>query len=711
MIVLCVGMYRACSTWQYGVASQILERNGGARRLGFIEGIDFDRKLDLAALGDERGVLKAHDAHRRFADELQAGRALGLYAYRDLRDVIYSYIHKTGLTFEQLAERGFFELCLENDRFWRSQPGLIIQTYEDLTAEPARGVAEIAAHLGVELADGEAAEIADSLSFEANRKRTEAMTERLKAEGNELSSQDQSRFDPVTLLHWNHLRKGQTGGWRELASPEQRGLMAHYFGPWLASRGYEADAAWAPTLPAEQLRRATIRLSFAPNREDILLDRIFLGRKGTYLDIDAFDPIRSNKTYYFYLRGWRGVNVGISPSPRDRFVEDRPADLNLGVRLPYDPMTDEHGDGPPIRGLADLIAEHRIVPPEVVAFSVPADPAPILADLPLATWKPSVLIVETRLGLVDPEAFRPWEATLLGLGYLPAAVAGPNRIYLRADLESEMPELGRPVGVLDNYAPAEPPVEIDEEGWRRVGEGRFGVEATPSWRGEIAGLLAIRRSQQAEVNGERHELAAERDRHAAEAEARRSDHEGWHRERAGWEAEREALRPERMAWTARQAAWESDRAAMEADRARLEAELRREAEAHQALERRRVSELGELDFTLAIDREAAIDAASLAEAKLARAEQALARAEADRVRVEADRDRLAAEVGRLEAELARHASEAEARDLAVLEAQRTLRPYRLIDRFGVVGSIHRRVRPLKRFFAARGGIHGPKRPI
>ncbi len=626
MMVFCVGMYRACSTWQYGVACQVLERHGGARRLGFIWGGDFDRKVDLAGLGGSRAVLKAHDAHPRFADELAAGRALGLYSHRDLRDVVFSWIHKTGSTFEELAEWGFFELCLENDRFWRAQPRMLVQSYAHLTAEPTKGVAEIAAHIGVGLAEADARAIADSLSFEANWKRTQAIAEQIRAKGQEPSTRDQSRYDPVSLLHWNHLREGRTGGWRELATPEQKGVMAHYFGSWLTAHGHEADDGWAPKLAPERLREATRRISYAPNREDILLDRLFAGRKGTYLDIDAPDPIRSNKTYYFYRRGWRGVNVGTGPGPRHRFVEDRPADLNLAIRLPYDPGTDEAIDGPPIRRVAELIAEHRVDPPEVVAFSVADDPGPILADLPLATWRPTALIVEARLALVEPEGYRVWEPLLLGLGYLPAAAAGPSRIYLRADLAGDLPALAGPVGVLDNYAPAEPPAEFDREGWLRERESR----GAPTWPGEIAALLAERRALEAAIEHAR-------------------------------------------------------------------ADLRAEAAAREAAEARGRQEVEALGATLARESEAALDADRLAHAKLSRSEQLLGWAQRERVRLDGELRRSVSTVEALERALldARH---------ALLEAERALRPYRLVDHFGVVGSIYCRVRPLKRLLPPSIGL-------
>src|SRR5438132_11942151 len=89
MYVFCAGMYRACSTWQYAVASQLVETHLQGRRLGYLSGDQFAAWDD--ALADDAGcyVLKSHDADERLAAALREGRALALYAYRDLRDVAY----------------------------------------------------------------------------------------------------------------------------------------------------------------------------------------------------------------------------------------------------------------------------------------------------------------------------------------------------------------------------------------------------------------------------------------------------------------------------------------------------------------------------------------------------------------------------------------------------------------------------------------------
>jgi hypothetical protein len=252
MYVFCVGMYRACSTWQYEIVSHLVERYKGGRRLGFLTADQFQNHESSSPAGAEWQVLKSHDAHAEFARALGDSRALAVYAYRDLRDVAFSLMHKFAATFDDIVRERLLERCLENDTLWMSQPNLVCQRYEEIVADPVRAVTELATHLQIPLSAGEAEQLAADYSFEANQERANALRDRLKAEGVDLSGRDNAlRFDPHTLLHWNHLRENRNGGWREQASPQQRKRLATIVGDWLSARGYERDRLW--TEPVEKV--------------------------------------------------------------------------------------------------------------------------------------------------------------------------------------------------------------------------------------------------------------------------------------------------------------------------------------------------------------------------------------------------------------------------------------------------------------------------
>ncbi len=148
--VLCGGMYRACSTWQYEVVSHLCERYLDGERLGYVTSgqyvdlmlSDAAKRRTLPGNAARWRILKSHDRHPVFARSLTAGHAIAIYAYRDVREVVFSLMHKRGMSFQQLLRHGMIHQILANDRFWMAQPDLLVQRYDDLLAEPANGVAE-----------------------------------------------------------------------------------------------------------------------------------------------------------------------------------------------------------------------------------------------------------------------------------------------------------------------------------------------------------------------------------------------------------------------------------------------------------------------------------------------------------------------------------------------------------------------------------------
>ena len=76
--VLCGGMYRACSTWQYEVAAHLIEQHLGGERLGYLTGDQYAARLrsDAANAPTASGqntrwrVVKSHEGDRSFARAL-----------------------------------------------------------------------------------------------------------------------------------------------------------------------------------------------------------------------------------------------------------------------------------------------------------------------------------------------------------------------------------------------------------------------------------------------------------------------------------------------------------------------------------------------------------------------------------------------------------------------------------------------------------------
>jgi len=64
-------------------------------------------------------------------------------------------------------------------------------------------------------------------------------------------------------------------------------------------------------------------ISYAQNFEDVMLARVFHGRKnGFYVDVGAADPINLSVTKWFYDLGWSGINVEPNRKLFERLAAD-----------------------------------------------------------------------------------------------------------------------------------------------------------------------------------------------------------------------------------------------------------------------------------------------------------------------------------------------------------------------------------------------------
>lgn len=265
--VVCAGMYRACSTWQYEVVAHLVEHHRDGRRRGYLTAEEYAGRIDRRESGSQQpesgwSVLKSHDADPCFAQAIASGRAVVIYAYRDVRDVVFSLMHKRRLTFEQILRQGMIHQILANDRFWTDQPNVLIQRYDDILTDPLSAVRALAEHLGICPDAGEAERIASEYSLEANKARTESLRRQLEQGGVDLGQDGNALIcDPTTLLHWNHMRDGRSGSWLGASTPRQRFILGRLCGRWLASHDY-------PPMPDE------LRLDPAASPSPSLAERI-----------------------------------------------------------------------------------------------------------------------------------------------------------------------------------------------------------------------------------------------------------------------------------------------------------------------------------------------------------------------------------------------------------------------------------------------------
>ena len=80
--------------------------------------------------------------------------------------------------------------------------------------------------------------------------------------------------------------------------------------------------------------RDLIRLKFDTDGNSKFGKLIFKTiKKGTYLDVGCYHPIKESQTAFLYKNSWRGVNLDISKQSIDMFKIFRSRDLNLNLGL------------------------------------------------------------------------------------------------------------------------------------------------------------------------------------------------------------------------------------------------------------------------------------------------------------------------------------------------------------------------------------------
>jgi FkbM family methyltransferase len=103
-------------------------------------------------------------------------------------------------------------------------------------------------------------------------------------------------------------------------------------------------------------------VSYSQQGEDMILHCLFQGQQtGFYVDIGAYHPARYSNTYFFYRRGWRGINIDAMPGSMAAFRVQRPEDVNLEYAIANDDSTRTYYefDNPALNGFSRALSESR----------------------------------------------------------------------------------------------------------------------------------------------------------------------------------------------------------------------------------------------------------------------------------------------------------------------------------------------------------------
>jgi hypothetical protein len=268
--VFCCGMQRSGSTLQFQIAARLVEDAGLGRRVEWVEPRRFPELRAKYASQDGFKVFKNHVCTDEMAAEFARGDAVGIYSYRDVRDVFVSNMSKYSSRFDQFWYAGFLETTLQNYQRWTGLPRVLVSRYESMVQDLPGEVRRIASHLGLAV-DAEACRrIADEYSMEKQKERIE----RFSKGGALVDGYAGARYDPESMLHTDHIQGGRVGGWQGKLSDREVALLESAAGDWLREHGYAlsvpaprrmAYALWDTASRAARKLLARLRLSQAPS--------------------------------------------------------------------------------------------------------------------------------------------------------------------------------------------------------------------------------------------------------------------------------------------------------------------------------------------------------------------------------------------------------------------------------------------------------------
>ncbi len=224
-------------------------------------------------------------------------------------------------------------------------------------------------------------------------------------------------------------------------------------------------------------------VSYAQNREDVLLYRAFSGRsEGFYIDVGANDPTVCSISKCFYDLGWHGINIEPVRPVFQRLAAERTRDINLNIGLSncrqtlrfYECVSESTlstfssasaawWSAPPrgfvfkerqvpVMTLAQVCEQYVRQPIDFLSIDAEMHERAIIEAQDWKRWRARIVVVEDGVSAETGRTCHDqWEPILLAADYLFAFWDGVNRFYVRKEDEHLLPLLQIPANSTDDF--------------------------------------------------------------------------------------------------------------------------------------------------------------------------------------------------------------------------------------------------------------------
>jgi FkbM family methyltransferase len=201
-------------------------------------------------------------------------------------------------------------------------------------------------------------------------------------------------------------------------------------------------------------------MSYAQNLEDYHLELVFAGQDvGSYVDVGGGHPVADNVSFWFYLKGWRGLVVEPQQRLADSYAHIRPRDTiacclagredgeadfyavdklhGLSTTVKEHALHSRASFGVdfkamrrPVRTLKSLCREAALETIDFLKIDAEGAERDVIAGMDFHNPRPRLLLIEAEVPGTMPEAWRDWEILLLQQGYALAFEDTLNRWYV-----------------------------------------------------------------------------------------------------------------------------------------------------------------------------------------------------------------------------------------------------------------------------------------
>jgi hypothetical protein len=236
VLILCGGMYRSGSTYQFNIASAIVELRGLGGRAVYSD-YQSNPSRYIKSLSDKSKshlVLKCHDLPNEYGVFSKSHEIRCFSSFRDIYDVVASWqamnrrrlTTKEGLQFARMAVTSFAK--------WEQLSDGVVKifSYDRMIAEPKMTCRLMGEFLGVELSDTEIDSIADKCSVASLKTRLDNATEK------EITKHEKMAWDSQTLVHLTHFNGGTSGKGKNELHEELLIALKSEFTDWQLTHGF-----------------------------------------------------------------------------------------------------------------------------------------------------------------------------------------------------------------------------------------------------------------------------------------------------------------------------------------------------------------------------------------------------------------------------------------------------------------------------------------